>query len=123
MKITALANVEVPGYGIVRRGETIEYPKDRIDERIVANFVGPDEKRLKASSKNEDERQGQLFDKTKEEMLAEQEAAKKEARKALLEKLGGIEGVKEKLAEYKATFKKEASDDELCDRLLEIIGE
>ena len=123
MKIKAIANVQVSGYGLVKRGSTIDYAKDKIDERIAANFVNAaDETRLKVSKKAAEGQQPELLKKTKEEMLAEQEAQRKEARKNLLEKLG-IDGIKEQLAEMGVNFTAETSENELCDLYIHHIGE
>ena len=123
MKIKAIANVQVSGYGIVKRGSTIDYAKDKIDERIAANFVNAaDDTRLKVSKKAAEGQQPELLKKTKEEMLAEQEAQRKEARKNLLEKLG-IDGIKEQLAEMGVNFTAETSENELCDLYIHHIGE
>ena len=121
MKIIALHNVEVAGYGIVKRGTIIDYGKGRIDERIAANFLNAaDDSRLKVSKKASDAQPG-LLKKTKEEMLAEQEAERTEARKHLLEKLG-IDGIKEQLAEVGVNFTTETTENELCDLYLHHIG-
>ena len=123
MKIKAIANVQVSGYGIVKRGSTIDYAKDKIDERIAANFVNAaDDTRLKVSKKAAEGQQPELLKKTKEEMLAEQEAQRKESRKALIEKLG-IDGIKEQLAELGVSFTAEMSEDKLADMLLDRLGE
>lgn len=122
MKIVATANVQLPGYGIVRRGTVIDYAKDKIDERIAANFLNAaDDSRLKPSKKAQGS-QPELLKKTKEELLAEQEVKRKEERKALLDKLGE-DGVKEQLAEFSIPFNSEMSIDKLCDLLLDRIGE
>lgn len=122
MKIVALANVELAGYGIVRRGTVIDFAKDKIDERIAANFLNAaDDSRLKVSKKAE-VNQPDLIRKTKAELLAEQDLKRKEERKALLEKLGE-DGVKEQLAEFSIPFNAEMSVDKLCDLLLDRIGE
>lgn len=122
MKIVAIANVQVSGYGIVKRGSVIDYAKDKIDERIAANFLNAaDDSRLKVSKKAADA-QPELLKKTKEEMLAEQEAERKVARKNLLDKLG-IDGIKEQLAEIGVSFTAETSENELCDLYLHHIGE
>ena len=122
MKIIALHNVEVAGYGIVKRGEIIDYAKDRIDERIAANFLNAaDDTRLKPAKK-QDKDQPELLPKTKEEMLAQQDAEREEARKNLLAKLG-VEGIKEQLAELGVTFTKETPEKKLCDMLLDKLGE
>ena len=123
MKILAIANVQLAGYGIVRRGTVIDYAKDKIDERIAANFLNAaDETRLKVSKKAQTGNQPELIKKTKEELLAEQEAKRIEERKELLEKLGE-EGVKEQLAEFSIPFNSEMSIEKLCDLLLDRIGE
>ena len=122
MKIVAIANVQVSGYGIVKRGSVIDFAKDKIDERIAANFLNAaDDSRLKVSKKAADA-QPELLKKTKEEMLAEQESERKEARKNLLEKLG-IDGIKEQLAEVGVNFTAETTENELCDLYLHHIGE
>lgn len=122
MKIVAIANVQVSGYGIVKRGTVIDYAKDKIDERIAANFLNAaDDSRLKVSKKMA-EAQPELIKKTKEEMLAEQDAERKEARKNLLDKLG-IDGIKEQLAEIGVSFTAETTENELCDLYLHHIGE
>lgn len=122
MKIVATANVQLPGYGIVRRGTVIDYAKDKIDERIAANFLNAaDDSRLKPSKKAQAS-QPELLKKTKEELLAEQEVKRKEERKALFDKLGE-DGVKEQLAEFSIPFNSEMSIDKLCDLLLDRIGE
>ena len=123
MKILAIANVQLAGYGIVRRGTVIDYAKDKIDERIAANFLNAaDETRLKVSKKAQSGNQPELIKKTKEELLAEQEAKRIEERKELLEKLGE-EGIKEQLAEFSIPFNSEMSIEKLCDLLLDRIGE
>lgn len=122
MKIIALHNVEVAGYGIVKRGEIIDYAKDRIDERIAANFLNAsDDSRLKPAKKT-DKDQPELLPKSKEEMLAQQDADRKEARESLLKKLG-IDGIKEQLAELGVTFTSETPEKKLCDMLLDHLGE
>ena len=122
MKIIALHNVEVAGYGIVKRGEIIDYAKDRIDERIAANFLNAsDDSRLKPAKKT-DKDQPELPPKSKEEMLAQQDADRKEARESLLKKLG-IDGIKEQLAELGVTFTSETPEKKLCDMLLDHLGE
>ena len=122
MKIIALHNVEVAGYGIVKRGEIIDYAKDRIDERIAANFLNAaDDSRLKPAKKK-DEQQPDLIKKSKEELLAEQDAKRKEARADILKKLGPG-GIKEQLAEYGIPFTSETSDEKLADLYLDRIGE
>ena len=122
MKIIALHNVEVAGYGIVKRGEIIDYAKDRIDERIAANFLNAaDDSRLKPAKKK-DEQQPDLIRKSKEELLAEQDAKRKEARADILKKLGPG-GIKEQLAEYGIPFTSETSDEKLADLYLDRIGE
>jgi hypothetical protein len=123
MKILAIANVQLAGYGIVRRGTVIDYAKDKIDERIAANFLNAaDETRLKVSKKAQSVNQPELIKKTKEELLAEQEAKRIEERRELLEKLGE-EGIKEQLAEFSIPFNSEMSIEKLCDLLLDRIGE
>jgi len=122
MKILALSNVEVAGYGVVKRGEIIDYAKDKIDERIAANFLNAsDDSRLKVALKD-DKSQPELIQKTKEEMLAEQDAERKERRKDALKKLG-IDGVKEQLAEFGIPFTSETPQDKLLDLYLDRIGE
>ena len=122
MKIIALANVEVAGYGVVKRGEIIDYAKDRIDERIAANFLNAaDDSRL-TPAKKKDKDQPELLPKSKEEMLAQQDADRKEARESLLKKLG-IDGIKEQLAELGVTFTSETPEKKLCDMLLDPLGE
>ena len=122
MKIIALANVEVAGYGVVKRGEIIDYAKDRIDERIAANFLNAaDESRLKPT-KREEANQPDLLKKTKEELLAEQDAKRKEARDDLIKKLG-VEGIKEQLSELRVPFNSELSDEKLADLLIDHLGE
>ena len=123
MKIIALSNVEVAGYGIVKRGEIIDYAKDKIDERIAANFLNAsDDSRLKVAKKPANENQPDLLKKTKEELLAEQDAKREEARQGLLKKLG-IDGIKEQLAEMGVNFTAETSENELCDLYIHHIGE
>ena len=122
MKILALSNVEVAGYGIVKRGEIIEYAKDKIDERIAANFLNAsDESRLKPTVKV-DPNQPALIQKTKEEMLAEQDAQRKESRKVLIDKLGE-EGIREQLAELKVPFSNDTKLEKLADLLIDRLGE
>lgn len=122
MKIIALHNVEVAGYGIVKRGTIIDYAKDRIDERIAANFLNAvDDSRLTPAKKT-DKDQPELLPKSKKEMLAEQDADRKEARESLLKKLG-IDGIKEQLAELGVTFTSETPEKKLCDMLLDHLGE
>ena len=122
MKIIALSNVEVAGYGIVKRGEIIDYAKDRIDERIAANFLNAaDDSRLKPAKKQEKD-QPELIRKTKEEMLAEQDQKRKEARADLIKKLGP-DGIKEQLAEFGIPFTSETPEKKLCDMLLDHQGE
>ena len=122
MKILALHNVEVAGYGIVKRGEIIDYAKERIDERIAANFLNAaDDSRLKAAAKP-DRNQPDLLKKTKEEMLAQQDAERKEARAAMIEKLGE-DGIKEQLAELGVPFSAETKVEKLADMLIDHIGE
>ena len=123
MKIIALSNVEVAGYGIVKRGEIIDYAKDRIDERIAANFLNAaDDSRLKPAKRAEGAGQPELLKKTKEEMLAEQDAARREARKDLIAKLG-VDGIKEQLAEFGIPFTSETGEDKLADLYLDRVGE
>ena len=122
MKILALSNVEVAGYGIVKRGEIIEYAKDRIDARIAANFLdASDDSRLKPTVKS-DKNQPDLIKKTKEEMLAEQDAKRKELRKSYIDKLG-LDGMKEQLAELGVPFTADLSEDKLADLLIDHLGE
>ena len=122
MKILALHNVEVAGYGIVKRGEIIDYAKDRIDARIAANFLNAaDDSRLKPTVKS-DKNQPDLIKKTKEEMLAEQDAKRKELRKSYIDKLG-IDGMKEQLAELGVPFTADLSEDKLADLLIDHLGE
>lgn len=123
MKIIALNNIEMPGYGIVKRGTVIDYAKDAIDERIAANFRNAsDDSILKVAKKMEDDRQQELFQKGKAELLAEQEAKRKEDVKALIEKLT-VEGIKEQLAELQIPFKADMSDEKLAGLLLDRIGD
>ena len=123
MKILALHNVEVAGYGIVKRGDIIDFAKDRIDERIAANFLNAaDESRLKPSKKNEGAEQPDLIKKSKEEMLAEQDRRRKEQREELLKKLG-VDGIKEQLAEFGIPFTAETSEAKLADLLIDRLGE
>lgn len=123
MKIIALHNVEVAGYGIVKRGEIIDYAKDRIDERIAANFLdASDDSRLKPVKRQENANQPDLLKKTKEEMLAEQDAKRKEARADLIKKLG-VDGIKEQLAELGVPFTAEHTDEKLADLLIDHLGE
>ena len=122
MKIIALNNVEVAGYGIVKRGDIIDYAKDRIDARIAANFLNAaDDSRLKPTAKA-DRNQPDLIRKTKEELLAEQDLKRKEARADLIRKLG-VDGIKEQLAEFGIPFTAETKVEKLCDMLLDRIGE
>ena len=122
MKIIALANVEVAGYGIVKRGEVIDYAKDRIDERIAANFLNAaDDSRLKPTVKS-DKNQPDLIKKTKEEMLAEQDAKRRELRKSYIDKLG-TDGIKEQLAQLGVPFTAELTDEKLADLLIDHLGE
>ena len=122
MKIIALANVEVAGYGIVKRGEIIDYAKDRIDERIAANFLNAaDDSRLKATKKP-DANQPDLIKKSRAEMLAEQDAQRKEARENILKKLG-VDGIKEQLAEFGIPFTSETPEAKLADLYLDRVGE
>ena len=123
MKIIALSNVEVAGYGIVKRGETIDYSKEKIDERIAANFLNAaDDSRLKPAKKPEGAGQPDLLKKTREEMLSEQDSKRKEAREGLLAKLG-VEGVREQLAELGVPFTADLSEDKLADLLIDHLGE
>ena len=123
MKIKALHNVEVAGYGIVKRGEIIDFAKERIDERIAANFLNAaNDARLKAVKRPEGESQPDLIEKTKEEMLAEQDRERAEGRKALLEKLGP-DGIREQLAELGVSMNSGMSDEKLADMLLDHLGE
>lgn len=122
MKIMALWNVQLPGHGIVRRGTVVDFPKERIDERIAANFVeAGTEKRLKAKTSDNGQQQ-ELLPKTKEEMIAEQNAEQKAAREDLLKKLG-VDGIKEQLAAAGVPFNKETSEEKLCDLWLDRFGE
>jgi len=122
MKIMALSNVELSGHGIVRRGEVVEFPKERIEERIAANFVeAGTEKRLKAKP-TESSAQDELLPKSKEEMIAEQAAEQKAARENILKKLG-IDGIKEQLAQSGIPFTGETSEDKLCDLWLDRFGD
>ena len=122
MKIKALHNVEIAGYGIVKRGEIIDYAKDRIDARIAANFLdASDDSRLKPAVKS-DKDQPDLIKKTKEEMLAEQDAKRKELRKSYIDKLG-LDGMKEQLAELGVPFTADLSEDKLADLLIDHLGE
>ena len=122
MKIIALHNVEIAGYGIVKRGEIIDYAKDRIDARIAANFLdASDDSRLKPTVKS-DKNQPDLIKKTKEEMLAEQDAKRKELRKSYIDKLG-LDGMKEQLAELGVPFTADLSEDKLADLLIDHLGE
>ena len=122
MKIIALHNVEVAGYGIVKRGEIIDYAKEKIDARIAANFLNAaDDSRLKPAAKP-DRNQPDLLKKTKEEMLAEQDAERKEARAAMIEKLGE-EGIREQLAELGVPFSADTKIEKLADMLIDHIGE
>ena len=123
MKIVATSDVQVRGYGIVRRGTVIDLPREKIDERIAANFLkADDESRLKAERPKGDQGQPELFKKSKEEMLAEQDAERKAACKALLEKLG-VDGVKEQLAELRVSFNSQMSEERLAGLLLDQLGE
>ena len=123
MKIVATSDVQVRGYGIVRRGSVIDLPKERIDERIAANFLkAEDESRLRAERPKGDPNQPDLFNKTKEEMLAEQDAARKAACQELLAKLG-LDGVKEQLAELRVSFNSQMSGERLAGLLLDQLGE
>ena len=122
MKIIALHNVEVAGFGIVKRGEIIDYAKDRIDARIAANFLdASDDSRLKPTVRA-DKDQPDLIKKTKEEMLAEQDAKRKELRKSYIDKLG-LDGMKEQLAELGVPFTADLSEDKLADLLIDHLGE
>ena len=122
MKIIALHNVEVAGYGIVKRGDIIDFAKDRIDERIAANFLNAaDDSRLKAVKKPE-KGQPELIRKTKEEMLAEQDAKRKELRKSYIDKLG-LDGMKEQLAELGVPFSADLGEEKLADLLIDHLGE
>ena len=123
MKIIALHNVEVAGYGIVKRGEIIDFSKEKIDERIAANFLNAaDDSRLKPAKKPDNANQPDLLKKTKEEMLAEQDAKRKELRKSYIDKLG-LDGMKEQLAELHVPFTSETPEKKLCDMLLDHQGE
>ena len=124
MKIKAIRNVQIAGYGVVRRGRVIDFAKDKIDERMAANFVSAaDDSRLKPTVKpKDDKQQPDLIEKTKEELLAEQDAKRKEARKNLLDKLG-VDGVKEQLAELGVNFTADTPEDKLADMLLDHLGE
>ena len=124
MKIKAISNVQLAGYGIVRRGTIIDFAKDRIDARIAANFLNAsDDSRLKPTVKPKDDpREPKLLEKTKEELLAEQDAKRKEARADLLKKLGE-DGIREQLAGFGIPFTKDTPVDKLCDLLLDRIGE
>ena len=124
MKIKAIRNVQIAGYGVVRRGRVIDFAKDKIDERMAANFVSAaDDSRLKPTVKpKDDKQQPELIEKTKEELLAEQDAKRKEARKNLLDKLG-VDGVKEQLAELGVNFTADTPEDKLADMLLDHLGE
>ena len=122
MKILALHNVEVAGYGIVKRGEIIDYAKERIDARIAANFLNAaDDSRLKPTVKP-DKDQPDLIRKTKEEMLAEQDAKRKEARQGYIEKLGA-DGIREQLAELGVPFMADMPVEKLADILIDHLGE
>ena len=122
MKIIALHNVEVAGYGIVKRGDIIDFAKDRIDERIAANFLNAaDDSRLKPAKKQEKD-QPELLKKSKEELLAEQDQKRKEARADLIKKLGP-DGIKEQLAEFGIPFTSETTEEKLADLYLDRIGE
>ena len=122
MKIIALHNVEIAGYGIVKRGEIIDYAKDRIDARIAANFLdASDDSRLKPTVRT-DKDQPDLIEKTKEEMLAEQDAKRKELRKSYIDKLG-LDGMKEQLAELGVPFTADLTEDKLADLLIDHLGE
>ena len=122
MKIIALHNVEVAGYGIVKRGEIIDYSKERIDARIAANFLdASDDSRLKPTVRT-DKDQPDLIRKTKEEMLAEQDAKRRELRKSYVDKLGA-DGIREQLAELGVPFTADLSEDKLADLLIDHLGE
>ena len=122
MKILALHNVEVAGYGIVKRGEIIDYAKERIDARIAANFLNAaDDSRLKPTVRT-DKDQPDLIKKTKEEMLAEQDAKRKAARENILKKLG-VDGLKEQLAQFGIPFTKDTKPEKLADLYLDRTGE
>ena len=121
MKIIALANVEVAGYGIVKRGEIIDFSSEKIDERIAANFLNAaDDSRLKAAKRDKD--QPELLGMTKEEMLAQQDAERKATRKSLIDNLGA-DGLKERLAELKVPFNKDMKPEKLADLYLDHLGE
>ena len=60
--------------------------------------------------------------KTKEEMLAEQDAKRKELRKSYIDKLG-LDGMKEQLAELGVPFTAEHTDEKLADLLIDHLGE
>lgn len=49
MRITARYNTEVEGFGIVRRGQTIDLPADRISQRIKDNFTTDSGEAIKVS--------------------------------------------------------------------------
>ena len=122
MKIIALHNVEVAGYGIVKRGEIIDYAKERIDARIAANFLdASDDSRLKPTVRT-DKDQPDLIRKTKEEMLAEQDAKRRELRKSYVDKLGA-DGIREQLAELGVPFTADLKEDKLADLLIDHLGE
>ena len=123
MKIIALHNVEVAGYGIVKRGEIIDFSKEKIDERIAANFLdASDDSRLKPAKRQENANQPDLIKKTKEEMLAEQDAKRKEARADLIKKLG-VDGIREQLAQFHIPFTKDMKPEKLADLYLDRTGE
>ena len=123
MKIIATADVQVRGYGIVRRGTVIDLPKEKIDERIAANFLkAEDESRLKPEKRQGDPNQPDLLKKTKEEMLAEQDAERKAACKALVDKLGA-DGIREQLAQLRVSFNSQMSEEKLAGLLLDQLGE
>ena len=84
MKIIALHNVEVAGYGIVKRGEIIDFSKEKIDERIAANFLdASDDSRLKPAKRQENANQPDLIKKL------------------------GVDGIKEQLAQFHIPFTKD----------------
>ena len=123
MKIIALHNVEVAGYGIVKRGEIIDFSKEKIDERIAANFLNAaDDSRLKPAKKPDNANQPDLLKKTKEEMLAEQDLKRREARENVLKKLG-VDGLKEQLAQFGIPVTKETKPEKLADLYLDRTGE
>lgn len=123
MKIIALNNVEIAGRGIVKRGDIIDFPKERIDTRIAANFLSAaDDSRLKVAVKEDNGMQGELLPKTKGELLAEQDREREEMRKALIEKLGA-EGIREQLGELRVSIPPNADEKKLADMLLDRFGE